>query len=148
MNRATISIILLIVSLILLVIYGADVLTASINSPAGLRGKGFLPFEEEIRGGAFGGGAVIMSIIGFIIGRKEPSKAISSLLFINGGLIIVGIIITIAQASVSSEDIGGMERTVGSTILLGAILIGLGVWKTMHDKKIMSSKKESSSSSI
>jgi hypothetical protein len=25
-------------------------------------------------------------------------------------------------------------------------LIGLGVWKTMHDKKIMSSKKESSSS--
>jgi hypothetical protein len=146
MNRAAISIILLIVSLILLVIYGADVLTASINSPAGLRGKGFLPFEEEIRGGVLGGGAVIMSIIGFIIGRKEPSKAISSLLFINGGLIIVGIIITIAQASLSSEDIGGMESTVGSTILLGAILIGLGVWKTMHDKKIMSSKKESSSS--
>jgi hypothetical protein len=148
MNRAAISIILLIVSLILLVIYGADVLTASINSPAGLRGKGFLPFEEEIRGGVLGGGAVIMSIIGFIIGRKEPSKAISSLLFINGGLIIVGIIITIAQASLSSEDIGGMESTVGSTILLGAILIGLGVWKTMHDKKIMSSKKESSSSSV
>src|ERR671924_1853227 len=118
MNRLAISMSLLIVSLILLVIYGADVLTASSNSPAGIRGKGFLPFEEVIRGGAFGGGAVIMSIIGFIIGRKEPSKAISSLLFINGGLIIVGIIITIAQANLSSEDIGGMERTVGSTILL------------------------------
>ena len=145
MNKVAISIVLLSISLIFLVIYGADVLTASINSPSGLRGKGFLPFEEEIRGGVFGGGPVIMSIIAFIIGRKEPSKTISSLLFINGGLIIVGIIITIAVASLSSEDTGGMERTAGFTILLGAILIGLGVVKTMHDKKIVSSKKESSS---
>ena len=145
MNKVAISIVLLSISLIFLVIYGADVLTASINSPSGLRGKGFLPFEEEIRGGVFGGGPVIMSIIAFIIGRKEPSKTISSLLFINGGLIIIGIIITIAQANASSENIGGMERTVSFTILLGAILIGLGVVKTMHDKKIVSSKKESSS---
>jgi hypothetical protein len=145
MDKVVISMILLIVSLILLVIYGADVLTASINSPAGLRGKGFLPFEEEIRGGALGGGAVIMSIVGFIISRKEPSKTISLLLFINGGLIIVGIIITIALANLSSEDTGDMERTAGFTILLGAILIGLGVWKVRDDKKIVSSKKESSS---
>ena len=145
MNRVTISIVLLSVSLIFLVIYGADVLTASINSPSGLRGKGFLPFEEEIRGGVFGGGAVIMSIIGFVIGRKKPSKTISSLLFINGGLIIAGIIITIVQANLSSQDIGGMQRTVSFTILLGAVLIGLGVLKTMHDKKIVSNKKESSS---
>jgi heme/copper-type cytochrome/quinol oxidase subunit 3 len=144
-NKVAISIVLLSISLIFLVIYGADVLTASINSPSGLRGKGFLPFEEEIRGGVFGGGAVIMSIIAFIIGRKEPSKTISSLLFINGGLIIIGIIITIAQANASSENIRGMERTVSFTILLGAVLIGLGVVKTMHDKKIVSSKKESSS---
>ena len=145
MNKVAISIVLLSISLIFLVIYGADVLTASINSPSGLRGKGFLPFEEEIRGGVFGGGAVIMSIIGFIISRKEPSKTVSSLLFINGGLIIIGIIITIIQANLSSENIGGMERTVSSTILLGAVLIGLGVVKTMHDKKIVSSKKETSS---
>jgi hypothetical protein len=145
MDKVAISMILLIVSLILLVIYGADVLTASSNSPAGIRGKGFLPFEEEIRGGALGGGAVIMSILGFIIGRKKPSKAISSLLFINGILIIAGILITIALASVSSEDIGGMKYTVSFTILLGLILIGLGVWKVMDDKKIVSSKKESSS---
>src|SRR5919107_2326669 len=145
MDKVAISMILLIVSLILLVIYGADVLTASINSPAGLRGKGFLPFEEEIRGGALGGGAVIMSIVGFIISRKEPSKTISLLLFINGGLIIVGIIINIALANLSSEDTGDMARTAGFTILLGAILIGLGVWKIRDDKKIVSSKKESSS---
>lgn len=145
MNKVAISIVLLSISLIFLVIYGADVLTASITSPSGLSGKGFLPFEEEIRGGVFGGGAVIMSIIGFIISRKEPSKTVSSLLFINGGLIIIGIIITIVQANLSSENIGGMERTVSSTILLGAVLIGLGVVKTMHDKKIVSSKKETSS---
>jgi hypothetical protein len=144
MNRATISIILLIVSLILLVIYGADVFTASAASSEGMRGRGFLPFEEEVRGGAFGGGAVIMSIIAFIIFKNIRSKTISSLLFVNGGLIIAGIIITIFQASASSEDIGGMELTVSLTLLLGAILIGFGVWKVISDRKILSSRQQPS----
>jgi hypothetical protein len=143
MNRATISIILLFVSLILLVIYGADVFTASAASSEGMRGRGFLPFEE-VRGGAFGGGAVIMSIIAFIIGRNIRSKTISSLLFVNSGLIIAGIIITIFQASASSEDIGGMELTVSLTLLLGAILIGFGVWKIISDRKILSSRQQPS----
>ena len=42
---------LLFASLILLLIYGADVAVAS-SSP---QGQGFLPFDEAIRGGAFGG---------------------------------------------------------------------------------------------
>jgi hypothetical protein len=144
MNRATISIILLIASLILLVAYGADVLTASATSSEGIRGRGFLPFEEEVRGGAFGGGAVIMSIIAFVIGRKVRSKAISSLLFVNGGLIIAGMIITIFQTSASSEDIRGSQLTVIFTLLLGLLLIGLGVWKLITDRKILSSRQQSS----
>ena len=86
-----------------------------------------------------------MSIIGFIIGRNRTFKDNIVITFHQWGIIIIGIIITIAQANLSSENIGGMERTVSSTILLGAVLIGLGVVKTMHDKKIMSSKKETSS---
>jgi hypothetical protein len=74
-------------------------------------GKGFLPFEEQVRGIFFGGGAVIMSIIAFIVSRIVPEKSIPILLFINGGLIIIDIIVTVFQANLSSEDIGDMGRT-------------------------------------
>jgi hypothetical protein len=41
----------------------------------------------------------------------------------------VGIIVTIVQANLSSEEIGGIGRTIGFTVLLGVLLIGLGIWK-------------------
>ena len=143
MHKATISIALLGISLILLIIYGADVLSASIASPEGVRGKGFLPFEEQVRGIFFGGGAVIMSIIAFIVSRKVPAKTIPILLFINGGLIIMGIIVTVFQANLSLEDIGGMGRTIGFTIILGLLLIGLGIWKIISDRKVISKQQPS-----
>jgi hypothetical protein len=141
MHKATISIALLGVSLILLIIYGADVLSASIASPEGVGGKGFLPFEEQVRGIFFGGGAVIISIIAFIVGRKVSAKTIPILLFINGGLIIVGIIVTIVQANLSSEQIGGMGRTIGFTVLLGLLLIGLGIWKIISARRVLSKQQ-------
>jgi hypothetical protein len=141
MNRASISIALLVASLILLIIYGADVLIASVNSPQGVRGTGFLTFGEEVRGTIFGAGPVIMSVIAFIISRNVPSKTVSILLFVNGGLIIVGIIMTIIQATSSSEQIGGMQRTVGFTVVLGLVLIGLGAWKAIRDKRALPNQK-------
>jgi hypothetical protein len=129
---------LLIASLILLLIYGADVAIAS-SSP---QGQGFLPFDEAIRGGAFGGGAVIMSIIAFVIARKEYAPIVSSLLFVNGGLIIAGMIALVAQGSVESEDMSGMFRTIGSTMAMGALLIGLGAWKTLIDRKIITTRRK------
>ena len=141
MNTATISIALLVVSFILLVIYGADVLTASTASPEGVRGTGFLPFGEEVRGGVFGGGAVALSVIAFIISRNVPSKTTSLMLFINGGLIVAGIILTVLE--VNSSSIGGMERTVGSTIMLGLLLIGLGIWKIILNRKALTKQQPS-----
>lgn len=129
---------LLIASLILLLIYGADVAVAS-YSP---QGQGFLPFDEAIRGGAFGGGAVIMSIIAFVIARKEYAPIVSSLLFVNGGLIIAGMIALVAQGSVESEDMSGTFRTIGSTMAMGALLIGLGTWKTLIDRKILTTRRK------
>lgn len=129
---------LLIASLILLLIYGADVAVAS-SSP---QGQGFLPFDEAIRGGAFGGGAVIMSIIAFVISRKEYAPIVSSLLFVNGGLIIAGMIALVAQGSVESEDMSGTFRTIGSTMAMGALLIGLGTWKTLIDRKILTTRRK------
>jgi hypothetical protein len=143
MNKTTISVTLLGISLILLIIYGMDVLAASTTSPEGVMGQGFLPFGEQVRGIVFGGGAVAMSIIAFIISRKVPSIIVSVLLFINGGLIIVGIIVTVVQANVSSEEMANMGRTAGSTVLFGLLLIGLGIWKIISDRKVLSKQHPS-----
>jgi hypothetical protein len=127
---------LLIASLILLIIYGADVAIAS-SSP---QGQGFLPFDEAVRGIAFGGGAVIMSIIAFVIARKGYAPIVSSLLFVNGGLIIAGMIALVAQDSVASEDISETLRAIGPTIAMGALLIGLGAWKVLKDRRILTAR--------
>ena len=141
MNNASISITLLVASLILLIIYGADVATASVTSQSGVRGTGFLPFDEEVRGIIFGASPVIMSIIAFIIARRVTSTAVSILLFVNGGLIIAGILVTMIQAGISSEDTGGMQRTVGFTVALGLLLVALGVWKTILDKRAVTNQR-------
>ncbi len=127
---------LLIASLILLLVYGADVGVASFSP----QGQGFLPFDEATRGVAFGGSAVIMSIIAFVIARKEYSPIVSALLFVNGGLIIAGMIALVAQGSVASEDTSTILRSIGSTIAMGALLIGLGAWKLSIDRKILASR--------
>ena len=129
---------LLVASLILLIIYGVDVAVAS-SSP---QGQGFLPFDEATRGGAFGGGAVIMSIIAFVIARKDYAPIVSSLLFINGGLIIAGMIALIAQGTVASESISDTLRAIGPTIAMGALLIGLGAWKVLTDRKILTARRK------
>src|ERR687889_61446 len=129
---------LLIASLILLIVYGADVAVAA-SSPDR---EGFLPFDEAVRGGAFGGGAVVMSIIAFVVARKQYAPIISALLFVNGGLIIAGMIALIAQGALGSGDSSSTLRTIGSTIVMGAILIGLGAWKSLIDKKVVASRRK------
>ncbi|HET7643113.1 MAG TPA: hypothetical protein VFK40_06370, partial [Nitrososphaeraceae archaeon] len=89
--------------------------------------------NEDARGTIFGGGAVTLSVIGFVVGRKEPSKAIPILLFINGGLIILGIIIVISMPTLETKQ--DFMRTIGITMIFGGILIGLGIAKIIIDKK-------------
>lgn len=139
MAKAQISIGLLVASLVLLVIYGVDAAAAA-SSPDGV---GFLPLSEAVRGSAFGGGAVIMSIIAFVIARKEPSKPVVALLFVNGGLIIAGMVALIAQGALASENADGAMRTIGSTIGMGAILVGLGAWKAATDRRVASKQQAS-----
>jgi hypothetical protein len=127
-TKTTIAITLLGISLILLVLYGIDVavIFSSDSGQTTEDSRGFLPLDERTRGTAFGGSAVIMSIIAFVIARKERSNIISILLFVNGGLIIVGIL------AVS----GGLGATsLASTIAMGIILVGLGIWKVLIDRR-------------
>ena len=130
---------LLIASLILLIVYGADVAVAASSQDR----EGFLPFDEAVRGGAFGGGAVVMSIIAFVIARKDYAPTVSALLFVNGGLIIAGMIALVAQGALASQDSSGTLRTIGSTLAMGGILVGLGAWKLVADRKVLdTSRKE------
>jgi hypothetical protein len=128
---------LLIASLILLIVYGADVAVAAASSD----GEGFLPFDEAVRGGAFGGGSVVMSIIAFVIARKEYAPIVSALLFVNGGLIVAGMIALIAQGALASEDSSNTLRTIGPTTAMGGILIGLGAWKVVTDRKLLATRR-------
>lgn len=128
---------LLIASLILLIVYGADVAVAAASPD----GEGFLPFDEAVRGGAFGGGSVVMSIIAFVIARKEYAPIVSALLFVNGGLIIAGMIALIAQGALASEDSSNTLRTIGPTTVMGGILIGLGAWKVVTDRKLLATRR-------
>src|ERR671911_170964 len=128
---AKIAIILLIISLGLLITYGIDVMVASQSQIDGERG--FLPLNDAVRGGIFGGGAVALSVIGFAVGRNEPNKAIPILLFINGGLIILGMLIVMSMHKFETDQ--DIMRTIGSTMLFGGILIGLGIAKIIIDKK-------------
>lgn len=135
---------LLIASLILLIIYGTDVMVASSSPSSGNTAarRGFLPFNEAIRGSAFGGGAVIMSIIAFVISRKERTVMVPILLFVNGGIIVAGMVALIASGALSAGSSSGAGSTVGSTMALGLILIGLGAWKAISDRKIIAKGKE------
>lgn len=129
---------LLIASLILLIIYGADVAVAASSSDR----EGFLPFDEAVRGVAFGGGAVVMSIIAFVIARKEYAPFVSALLFVNGGLIIAGMIALVAQGGVASEDFSSTLQAIGPTIAMGGILAGLGAWKLIIDRKVLATRRK------
>lgn len=128
---------LLYASLILLIVYGADVAVAAASPD----GEGFLPFDEAVRGGAFGGGSVVMSIIAFVIARKEYAPIVSALLFVNGGLIVAGMIALIAQGALASEDSSNTLRTIGPTTAMGGILIGLGAWKVVTDRKLLATRR-------
>jgi hypothetical protein len=127
-TKTMIAIALLGVSLILLILYGIDVaiIFSSDSAQTTEDSRGFLPMDERTRGIAFGGSAVIMSVIAFVIARKERASIVSILLFVNGGLIIVGIL------AVSG---GLMNASLASTVVMGIILIGLGIWKVLIDRK-------------
>jgi len=141
MTKMRISIALLVASLILLIIYTADELIES--SPSVETSEkheelvGFLPFNEATRANVFAGGGIIMSIIGFVVGRKEPSFAVPTLLLINGALIQAVILMIAFGVSLTSGFIQRHNEllVVGSVFTIGSVvLIGLGIWKLSPGK--------------
>jgi len=108
------------ISIILLVIYGVDVLVGG-----GGAGEGFLPFDAMTRGIGFGMPPIILSFIAFFISKKPPFKGLGIMLIITGALIIIGGAISMASAG-ESENSARMAGEGGGLIAIGAIIAILG----------------------
>lgn len=98
---------LVIVSLALLLIYGADA-----GAKQGKEEDGFLPIDSKTRGIGFGVPPIILSTIAFFISMKEKSTFVSVLLLVNGVLIMIG----------------GIMPVVAGKIEFGLPILGAGIW--------------------
>jgi purine-cytosine permease-like protein len=108
------------ISIILLIIYGADVMVGG-----GGAGEGFLPFDAMTRGIGFGMPPIILSFIAFFVSKKPPFKGLGIMLIVTGVLIIIGGAISVASAG-ESENSARMAGEGGGLIAIGVIIAVLG----------------------
>ena len=116
------------ISIVLLVIYGIDVIVGGGNA-----GDGFLPFDAMTRGIAFGFPPIILSIIAFFMAKKPPYRGLGIMVIITGVLVIIGGIISTTNA-VETENSARMMGEGGSLIVIGIIIAILGVIKIKKSK--------------
>ena|SRR3989338_1656781 len=120
------------ISIILLVIYGADVIVGG-----GKAGEGFLPFDAMTRGIAFGFPPIILSIIAFFISKRPPYKGLGIMLIVTGVLIIIGGVMSVTSAA-ETENSKRMIGEGASLIVIGAIIAALGAIKIRKSKTSVS----------
>ena len=108
------------ISIILLVIYGADAIVGG-----GRAGDGFLPFDAMTRGIGLGMPPIILSFIAFFIPKRPRFKGLGMMLIITGALIIIGGALSISGAA-ESENVARMAGEGGGLIGIGAIIAVLG----------------------
>jgi hypothetical protein len=136
--KTKISIILLLISLVLLIVYGLDVISANrikenVANDTSIKENtvstsGFLKLKESVRGGVLGGGGVVLSVLAFSISLREKSSIVVILLLINGALIVGGMTALYIQ-SLQQTTIKGHFATVFGTMALGFLLVALGIVK-------------------
>jgi hypothetical protein len=120
--KTKIALAMSVVSIIMLCIYGLDVITAN-------GGKtGFLPMNVSMRGSIFGIIPSALLIISFFMTRKESSKKLGVLIIVGGALIIAGTGIILALQGGQSQDSRAI-RELGAVLGIGIIIAILGIIK-------------------
>jgi len=126
------AIVITVISIGLLIIYGADV-------AAGQGTEGFLPFDAKTRGIGLGMPALILPIIGYFISTKNPSKTLGVLLIISGVLTAGGVASSLAMGG----DIESMDESKRNLIAefvpiiaVGIFIIALGAIKIKKSSKV------------
>ncbi len=108
------------ISIILLIIYGADAIVGG-----GGAGDGFLPLDAMTRGIGLGMPPIILSFIAFFISKKPPFKGLGIMLIVTGALIIIGGAIFVVGAA-ETENLARMAGEGGGLIAIGLIIAVLG----------------------
>ena len=113
------------ISILLLILYGADVISSiNMDGEIGVKNDGFLPLNDMQRGMGLGGPAIILPIIAFFIAIREKSKGLGGLIIISGILILVG-----GLAMVLTPAPEGVERNPLMLFAPAIIQIALGAIK-------------------
>ena len=120
--------IFVITSLVLLLIYGADVALKNFYT------ERFIPLDTITRGIIFGGIAVALSIISFITSDREKSLFVSTLLIINGIIMIIGGLV------IAFNVIDSSQNALLISIVSGIIVTSLGISKKVGFRNITSGK--------
>ena len=108
------------ISIILLIIYGADAMVGG-----GSAGEGFLPLDAMTRGIGLGMPPIILSFIAFFISKKPPFKVLGTMLIVTGVLIIIGGAMFLMGAA-ESENLARMTGEGGGLTVIGIIIAILG----------------------
>ena len=108
------------ISIILLVIYGADAIVGG-----GGAGEGFLPLDAMTRGIGLGMPPIILSFVAFFISKKPPFKVLGIMLIVTGVLIIIGGAVFVVGA-VETENFARMAGEGGGLTAIGIIIAILG----------------------
>jgi len=108
------------ISIILLIIYGADAMIGG-----GGAGDGFLPLDAMTRGIGLGMPPIILSFVAFFISKKPPFIVLGIMLIVTGILIIIGGAIFVVGAA-ESENLARMAGEGGGLIAIGIIIAVLG----------------------
>jgi len=108
------------ISIILLIIYGADAMVGG-----GGAGEGFLPLDAMTRGIGLGMPPIILSFIAFFISKKPPFKVLGTMLIVTGILIIIGGAMFLVGAA-ESENLARMAGEGGGLTAIGIIIAILG----------------------
>jgi len=114
------------ISIVLLVIYGADAMIGTLAG--GGAGDGFLPLDAMTRGIGLGMPPIILSFVAFFISKKPPFKVLGIMLIVTGLLIIIGGAVFLVGAA-ESENLARMAGEGGGLIAIGLIIVILGAIK-------------------
>ena len=115
------------ISIVLLVIYGADAAVGADNPDH----QGFLDMDHMTRGLGLGGPAMVLPLIAYFISRNDSSKGLGGMILATGILIIIGAVTVIGMADFSEaeETTRNPLMETAPLLIVGGIQMGLGVLK-------------------
>lgn len=124
--RKTVSTGIALVALILILVYGFDILFTIYFE------KTFLPFDAQIRGIAIGIPAAVLPILAFFLSRKIKSNLIGVLVFSTGIIMMSGSLAAATFIDQSVSDLESFGKNIASllpVVGLGMFIIILGISK-------------------